>query len=150
MGGPPAVTGKPVTITLTVNAADLFNANPQPTSQTALDAYCSLSDDNLGSIPPGKTLNEFTSEVFDGKTVTWRGASSSPGYRVLIDSITNNTSFFSSDPPGNNGVVTATVRTDVSPDTEDTYTITFTIDSPGNESPKTYALDPKLRAKSSS
>lgn len=147
-GGPPAKKGKPVTITLTVNAEDLFNANPQPLSnnQGELDTYCSLSDDNLGKIPPGQTLNDFTSEVFAGNTVTWKGVSANPGYRVLIDSISNNTNFFASDPPGNDGKVTATLKDGID-GVLDTYTIKFSIDSPGNEPAKSYPLDPKLSGK---
>ncbi len=141
-------SSKPVKITLTVNAEALYNANPQPLSnnQKELDTYCSLADDNLGQVPPGLTLNDFTSVVYNGKTVTWDGKSGDVGgYRVLIDRISNNTSFFDSDPPGQDGKVTATLRSDVASGTLDEYTITFTIDPPGNGAPKTYSLDPKLK-----
>ena len=141
-------SSKPVKITLTVNAESLYNANPQPTSQLALDAYCAISDDNLGQIPPGgpNNINEFLSEVYNGNTVTWDGKSGdAAGYRVLIDSISNNTNFFASDPPGQDGKVTATLRSDVAPGTLDTYTINFSIDPPGNGTPKSYSLDPRLK-----
>jgi len=138
-------TGKPVKITLTITAEALYNANPQPTSQAKLIPYCSLSDDNLGKIPPGLTLNDFTSEVFDGNTVTWNGVSSdASGYRVLITSITNNPNFFSSEPHGNSGVMTATVKAGIG-NIPDTYTIGFSIDPPGNDPAKPYGLDPKLQ-----
>ncbi|NNC69966.1 MAG: hypothetical protein HKN90_03995 [Flavobacteriaceae bacterium] len=140
-------SGKPVKITLSVRSEALYNANPQPSTQLELDAYCGLSDDNLGKIPPGgpQNINEFTSQVYNGNTVTWDGVSSdNPGYRILIDSISNNTSFFASDPPGQDGKVTATLKSGVASGTLDTYTITFSIDPPGNGTPKTYNLDPKL------
>ena len=145
--------GKPVTITLTVNASDLYNLNPQPltNNQGELDTYCSLSDDNLGKIPPGGTLNDYCTDVFSGNTVKIKGASSSPGYRVLIDSISNNPAFFASDPPGQSGVVTATLKDGID-GVVDTYTINFTINPSGNptENPnRSYSLDPKLRGKSS-
>ena len=141
-------SSKPVKITLTVNAEALYNANPQPltNNQAELDTYCSLEDDNLGKVPPGLTLNDFTSDVYNGNTVTWNGKSGDvQGYRVLIDSISNNPNFFASDPPGQNGTVTATLNSGVAPGTVDTYTINFTIDPPGNETPRSYSLDPKLK-----
>ena len=141
-------SSKPVKIILTVNADALYNANPQPltNNQAELDTYCGLSDDNLGQVPPGLTLNDFTSVVYNGNKVTWDGKSGdTPGYRVLIDSISNNTNFFASDPPGQDGKVTATLRSDVASGILDTYTIGFTIDPPGNGAPRSYQLDPKLK-----
>ena len=150
---PPPPSGKPVIITLTVSAKDLYNLSPQPltNNQGELDSYCSLSDDNTtnpGQIPPGGNLNDYTSTVYAGKTVTWVGANSeNDGYRVLINSISNNPAFFASDPPGQSGRVTATLQNNIN-GVEDTYTIFFTIDPPGNESALSYQLDPKLSGKS--
>ncbi len=143
-------TGKPVKITLEVNADELYKLNPQPltNNQGELDAYCGLADDNLGKVPPGLTLNDYTTDVYAGNTVTWSGMSAgegSNGYRVLIDSITTKTpAFFKSDPPGKDGRVTATLADNIN-GVEDTYTINFTIDPPGNGSPRSYSLDPKLK-----
>ena len=138
--------GKPVTITLTVNASSLFNANPQPKNETELVTYCGLSDNNCGQIPPGKTtLNNFLSQVYNSNTVTWVGDNGgSNGYRVLITGITNNPSFFASEPNGNSGRVTTTLKDDVA-GIDDTYTISFSVDPPGNGDPKKYTIDPKLR-----
>ena len=74
-------TGKPVKITLEVNADELYKLNPQPLSnnQGELDAYCGLADDNQGKVPPGLTLNDFTTEVYAGNTVTWSGMSAGEG-----------------------------------------------------------------------
>lgn len=139
---------KPVTITLCVSASALYNANPQPTNQPELDVYCVLSDNNGGLVTPGgSSVNNFTSQVYAGNTVTWVGENcGNDGYRVQIDTITNNPNFFKSDPPGSDGRVTATLKDDIN-GVEDTYRITFTIDSPGNPTqypPKSYTLDPKL------
>ena len=148
--------GGPVKITLTVRASDLYNANPQPLSnnQAELDTYCSLDDDNTnepGKIPPGGTLNDYTSVVYADQTVTWVGKNANnDGYRVLINSISNNPNFFSSDPPGQSGQVTATLRGDIN-DKTDTYTIGFSINPPGNPQdnpPQIYSLDPKLSGRS--
>ena len=139
--------GKPVTITLCVSASALYNANPQPSTQPELDVYCVLSDDNGGVVTPaGSSVNNFTSQVYGGNTITWVGQNcGSDGYRVLIDSISDTGDFFASDPPGSDGRVTVTLNDPISG--ADTYTITFTIDSPGNPTqfpPKQYVLDPKL------
>lgn len=141
---------KPIKITLTVtDAENLYNANPQPSTQAELDTYCSLADDNTtspGKIPDGGTLNDFTSEVYAGNTVSWTGNNAgSNGYRVIINSITNNPNFFSSEPSGS-GLVTATLRSDID-GKQDTYTINFSVDPPGNDEAKTYNLDPKLSGK---
>ncbi|MGB5203277.1 MAG: hypothetical protein WBM77_03770 [Maribacter sp.] len=141
---------KPVTITLEVRAKDLYTAIPQPlsTNQTELDTYCGLSDNNLtapGKIPPGGTLNDYCSDVYSTNKVIWKGKNSgSDGYRVLIDSISNNPSFFASDPPGQSGIVTATLKDGID-GVVDTYTINFSIDPPGNGAAQSYSLDPKLR-----
>jgi len=144
--------GRPITITLTVNASALYNADPQPTTQTELDTYCSLSDDNTvlrgGRIPPNGTLNDYTTQVYSANTVSWVGVNNGDaGYRVLIDSISNNPTFFASDPPGNSGRVTAALKDGIN-GLIDTYTIGFTIDAPGSQElnpPKSYPLDPKLQ-----
>jgi len=150
-GGPPAVN-RPVLITFKVDAKRLYDANldPETISQTDLDTYCYLTDDNTppGSIPSGGNLNDFTSKVYDGNTVTWKGDNTAnDGYRVVLDSITNNATFFSAEPHGNSGRITATINTGVTIGVEDTYTIGFHIDPPGNL-PETlvFGLDPKLRA----
>ena len=146
-------TGKPVVITLSVDAEALYTANPQPlsTNQVELDTYCGLSDDNIsqaGQIPPGGNLNDFTSTVYSSNTVTWKGKNSgSNGYVVKIDSISNNPNFFASDPPGNSGIVTAVLKDNIN-GVGDTYTIGFSIDPPGNGAAQSYSLDPKLQGKS--
>lgn len=139
-------TNRPVTITLNVRAEALYNAVPQPANQTELDTYCSLSPGQI--IPSGGTLQDFTTNVYSGNTVTWIGRSSdAANYGVLINSISNNPNFFASDPPGSSGQVTATLKTDID-GVGDTYSIGFTINPPGNPAtfpPKPYTLDPKLR-----
>jgi len=140
--------GKPVIITLTVtDAKTLYDADPQPSTQLELDAYCTLKDDNNGKIPPDQTtINNFLSQVYSDNTVTWKGDNgnnSTSGYRVLINSITNNPNFFKVEPTGSSGQMIATLKTGIG-GVEDTYTIGFSIDPPGNATAKTYGLDPKL------
>jgi hypothetical protein len=142
--------GKPVTITLTVSASQLF-AIANPTSQQ-VDNCCGLSDDNNGSIPSGGTIDDFTSNVYAGHSVTWIGnPSTNPsdnGYNVAIDSISNNASFFPTNPVngngGRSGRVSGTLNSGVNGAT-DTYTINFTIYAPGNGGQQSYSIDPKLQ-----
>ena len=75
MGGPPAKTAKPVKITLNVrDAALLFEVG-----ESEVDTQCYLSDDNLGSTPNEK-VEDFVSEVYLTKKVTWDGATTTPGF----------------------------------------------------------------------
>lgn len=140
--------GKPVSINLTVSAYDLFNANPQPTTQDQLNSYCSLSDDNNGSTPDGKNA-DFVSNVYSGQQVTWTGSNSTNpndnGYRILITEINNNSSFFPTNPlNGQSGRVNATCDSNIG-SLNDTYSIYFEINPPGNGTPKSYRIDPKLQ-----
>ncbi|MDH3699375.1 MAG: hypothetical protein OEQ81_11970, partial [Flavobacteriaceae bacterium] len=92
--------GKTVIITLGVDARALYTAYPPSSTaptQTQLDPYCHMNDDNDGSIqPPGGTVNDFTSQVYKGNTVRWRinrhDASAGGSYTVKIISIVNNSS----------------------------------------------------------
>ena len=147
-GGSPPPTNKPVKITLSVRAQDLFLADPQPANQTQLDTYCGLTDDNNGKIPTGGTLNDFTSDVYAGNTITWDGKSSqSGGYQVLIDSISSeNATYFTRENLGSPGPgkVSVNLNTNI-PGVPDTYTINFSIKAPGQGGTKSYSLDPKLK-----
>ncbi len=140
--------GKPVVITLTVNGSDIYNANPQPVGGIQTDPYCSLADNNNGRIPPGETtINDFTSQVYANNTVTWVGANTGTGgYRILITGITNNPAFFDVEPRGNgnSGQLVADLKGDIN-EVNDTYTISFSVDPPGNGTPKPYTLDPKMQ-----
>lgn len=142
---------QPVTITLYVSAEDLYNVSPQPTrqQQDELDAYCILGDNNAisrGKPDDGGNLNSFTSQIYSGDDVTWVGQNiKNDGYRVLIDEISNNSSFFPSNPlTGNGGRVVGKPIQGIN-DLIDTYTIKFFIDAPGNQQQQgPYYLDPKL------
>ncbi|MBT8284114.1 MAG: hypothetical protein HKO75_01930 [Flavobacteriaceae bacterium] len=141
--------GKPVNITLSVRASALYNANPQPADQTALDTYCSLEDNNNGAIPPGKTLNDFTSQVYKDQLVTWLiNNSGTDNYQVKILSVVNSSDppFFNpstiSAPQGGAASVNGTCNVNSG---SDTYTINFKVTLPGSKGgTKNYSLDPKL------
>ncbi len=143
--------GQPVTITLYVSAEDLYNVSPQPTrnQQAELDAYCILGDNNdlsRGKPDPGGGLNTFTSQIYSDKQVTWVGQNiKNDGYRVLVDEISSDAPFFTTNPlTGNGGRVVGTPKEGIN-NVIDTYTIKFYIDPPGGQ-PQSgpYYLDPKL------
>ena len=139
------MSNRPVTITLTVRAEALYTADPQPSTQAELDTYCSLAPGSI--IPAGSTLQDFTTNVYSSSTVTWIGASGdAANYGVSINGISNNPSFFASEPVGNSGRVEAALKPGIN-EVGDTYTIGFTINPPGNPTTyptKSYSLDPKL------
>jgi len=141
--------GKPVNITLSVQAQDLYNAYPQPANQTQLDTYCALSDNNNGGIGQGGTLNDFTSQVYHNQLVTWliRNGQGGP-YQVKIMSITNSSTppFFSPNTisGGVNGAASVN-GTPIVTSGEDTYNIHFRVTKTSQPSGhKDYPLDPKL------
>ncbi len=141
--------GKPVNITLSVGASALYNANPQPSNQTELDTYCSLLDNNNGAIPPGETLNDFTSQVYLQQRVTWLiNNSGNDNYQVKILSVVNSSTppFFNpntiSAPQGGAASVNGTCNVSSG---SDTYTINFRVTKPDPQGgSKDYSLDPKL------
>ena len=140
---------KDVLIILGVDAQKLYEENPQPTD---LNNYCILFDDNGGSSPDG-TLENFKSNVFRGKRVTWQGipinTEKDADYSIEIESI---------DSKGDNTVLVNRQNTkkskskvtkakvkgsDMSKKSEETYTIKFSITK--DSITKTYTIDPKLK-----
>ncbi len=163
-------TGRPVVITLTVSAKGLSDATEPPLIPTSavIDQYCSIFDDTPGRPPYTGTREDFTSDVYIGNRVTWRGVTADPngvdsGYSIAIQSIVyepktdvpNDVSFFPSPLAGGNGR-SADATTLISDDSAlvgklDIYTINFLIYAPGNNTPfGPYPIDPKLSGKPSS
>ena len=155
MGGSPVKKAKAVKITLHVtNAAILFESG-----QSAVDAQCYLSDDNSGSTPNGK-VEDFVSEVYLTKKVSWDGATATSGFSVAITSIVyedkgTDVNFFDSlilegKPVGgkNSQVKDKEVKNDSNLiDKTDVYTINFLVYE-GNTASVPLHIDPKLKAKS--
>lgn len=157
-------TGRPVIITLTVQAKSLSEATEPPI--IIIDDYCSIFDDTPGRPPYTGTREDFTSDVYIGNRVTWRGVTADPngvdrGYSVAIQSIVyepkaddpNDVSFFPSPlagQPGRTGDATTLINNDAALDGKhDIYTINFLIYAPGNNTPfGPYPIDPKLRGHS--
>lgn len=141
---------KPVVITLTVQAATLYEMNAP--SQSQVDNCCTLSDDNSGRSQNG-TLEDFKSYVFINNNVRWVGVSRDSGYSVAIDSIdyeskSNDVNFF--DNPtiygsgGRSGNASANVKNDPNLVNQlDIYNINFSVYDSGNLF-KTFSIDPKL------
>ncbi len=75
--------GQKVTITLTVDAANL-QAIPSP-KQSDIENNTTLTDDNGGS--PSAINANFTSVVFIDSDVRWVGVTNDPGYAIVIDSV---------------------------------------------------------------
>lgn len=144
--------GKKVNITLTVSASALYNANPQPTTPSQLNPYCSLSDDNNGSSSDG-TPENFQSNVYINNDVKWDGNTNDSGYSIAIESVSyesvnNDTNFFPTiilgGTGGRNGTVTSKVNNNQSLAGKlDVYQITFRVYAQGNNY-LTYSIDPKL------
>lgn len=143
--------GKPVKITLTVNAAVLYAMN-SPVSQTDIDNQCQLADDNNGNSPNNGGIQNFQSNVYDSNFVTWVGETADQGYSISIDQIFNGSQFFSTNPVfgngGRSGNVRATVNSNITPGALDTYKIYFSIYPPQNGTAKPYGIDPKLQGNS--
>lgn len=141
---------KPVVITLTVQAADLYAMNSP--LQAQIDGCCTLSDDNSGSSANG-TLEDFQSSVFLNNNVRWNGVSSDQGYSVAIDSIVyeikpDDANFFESGTITGSGGRTGNASAKVKDDTDlknkiDVYTINFSVFDSGT-SFKAFHIDPKL------
>lgn len=145
-------SSKPVTITLHVrDAATLFEAG-----QSAVDAQCYLSDTNNGSTPNGK-VEDFVSDVYIAKKVTWDGAPTTSGYSVAITSIVyenlgTDVNFFDNgtligEPVGgkNSKVKDKQVKNETNlVGKTDVYTIHFQVFS-GNTPSTPLKIDPKLR-----
>ena len=75
--------GQKVTITLTVDAANL-HAITNPTD-TDIENNTTLTDDNHGA--PSAINANFTSEVFIDSDVRWVGVTNDPGYAIAIHSV---------------------------------------------------------------
>ncbi len=151
--------GKPVSITLTVEASTLYAKKPYPPAQSVVDGLCTLGDTNHGNSPNG-TIEDFTSQVYINNDVTWIGATKYPtgidrGYSVAINSVVHETDandpndipFFSSPAlgsPGRSGNVNLTVTDDSNLDGKhDVYTINFSVYATGNNH-LNYSIDPRL------
>ena len=146
-----STNNKDVLIILGVDAEKLYKIDPQPTD---LNTYCILFDNNGGSSPNG-TLENFKSNVFKGKKVTWQGVPintvDDADYSIEIESIdskgVNNKVLVNrqniKEPKSK--VTNARVKgSDMSRKPEETYTIKFSITKDGNT--KIYTIDPKLGA----
>ncbi len=167
-GNPPPTRtppGRPVIITLTVSAKSLADATVPPLipTSTVIDANCSIFDDKPGRPPYTGPREDFTSDVYIGNRVTWRGVTADPngidsGYSIAIQSIVyepkpddpNDVSFFTSPltgQPGRTGDATTLITDDTALDGKhDIYTLNFFIYAPGNNTPfGPYPIDPKLR-----
>ena len=159
--------GKPVKITLTVEASSLFALGGTTYTQDQVDALCTLSDDNNdGTSTDVKT---YVSNVYLNHNVQWVGKVKFPdgvdkGYSIAIDSIVHEASQIS-DPNapsnqnffadgtiegggGRSSNVNAVVNNNQSLiDQLDVYTINFSVyDQQNNNFP--FPIDPKLRANS--
>ena len=164
-GNPP---GKPVKITLTVQASSLFALGGTSFTQTQVDNLCSLSDDNDGG--NSSNVNTFESNVYLNKNVQWVGAVKDEkgvdkGFSIAIDSIVHeatpqsdptapsNDNFFASATINGGGGRSSNVNAVVKNNTSlinqlDVYTINFSVyDQQNNHF--SFPIDPKLRAKSS-
>lgn len=141
--------GKPVTISLIVEANTLFNMTYP--IQAEIDKKVKMNDDNLGCAPGGN-IKDFQSAVFIDQNVKWDGKTKYPdeldaGYKVNIESIErkNGINFFETEClPGTGGKVTAKVKNDSKLDGEIyEYRINFSIHYPNVDS-KNFMIDPKL------
>lgn len=160
-GGNNNPPGRPVVIKLTVSASNLAAiSNP---NSLQISANCWLFDDKPGRPPYVGTNEDFTSDVYLGKEVTWRGVTSDPngadrGYSIAIYSIVyepnssdpNDVSFFPSPlmgKPGRTGDASTTIPNDSNiVSKHDIYRINFYIYKPGDNNPLgPYPIDPKLQ-----
>lgn len=157
--------GRPVIITLTVSAKSLADATVPPLIPTSavIDANCSIFDDKPGRPPYTGTREDFSSDVYIGNRVTWKGVTADhngvdSGYSIAIQSIVyepkagdpNDVSFFPSPLAGGNGRsadATTLITDNAALDGKhDIYTVNFLIYAPGNNTPfGPYPIDPKLR-----
>lgn len=145
--------GKPVVITLTVQANSLYGMY-QPT-QSEVDSKCSITDDNSGSSPNGGTIENFLSNVYINQNVKWLGITNDQGFTVSIDSIvyelkSNDVNFFNSGTiygsGGKSGNANANIKNNPELDKKlDIYTINFSIYNNTGLS-KSFHIDPKLAA----
>jgi len=163
---PPAnPPGKPVKITLTVEASSLFALGGTTYTQAQVDALCTLSDDNNDGT--STDVRTYVSNVYLAHNVQWVGEVKFPdgvdkGYSIGIDSIVHeatpqsdptapsNQNFFTDiTMPGGGGRssnVNAVVNNEPSLINQlDVYTINFSVyDQQNNHFP--FQIDPKLRA----
>lgn len=130
-------------------AQNLFAANSP--SQTQIDSYCTLADDNSGRSANG-TLESFQSNVFVNNNVRWNGYTADQGYWVAIDSIVyeSDTNIFDNGTitgtGGKTGNALAIVNNNPGLNGKiDVYTINFSVYGSGN-SQKSFSIDPKLQA----
>jgi hypothetical protein len=139
--------GKPVNISLTVQAATLY-AIEDPTQQD-VDDNCQLCDDNNGQSPNNGPIEDFVSTVYTNNFVKWTGDTADQGYSIAIDKIANDSNFFATNPVLGNGGPSGNVRAEVSSTVSsgsiDVYTIGFYIYPPRNGTAKYYSIDPKLQ-----
>ena len=167
-GNPPPAIGRPVIITLTVSAKGLSDIPPPPTipSSAVIDEYCTIFDDTPGRPPYTGPREDFSSDVYIGNRVTWKGVTKFPngvdsGYSIAMHSIVyepkasdpNDVSFFPSPlagQPGRTGDATTLINDDTAlVGKHDIYTINFYIYAPGNNTPfGPYPIDPKLQGNS--
>lgn len=157
--------GKPVKITLTVEASSLFALGGTTYTQAQVDALCTLSDDNNDGT--STDVRTYVSNVYLAHNVQWVGEVKFPdgvdkGYSIGIDSIVHeatkvsdpnapsNQNFFTGiTMPGGGGRssnVNAVVNNNPSLINQlDVYTINFSVYDQQNNS-FSFPIDPKLQA----
>lgn len=141
-------TPKDRTIVITVEAGQLW---AKPPTETNIDNYTALTDDEGFSSEFGEKTKDFLTEVFMAKKITWEIRSTNPSFTVALLSVTHNPTagnpqFFNRNPipVKNNGKVEGVIaRNPNMPNKDDSYTIHFTITFGGVTLP--YPIDPKLQ-----
>ena len=151
--------GRPVEIKLTVEASSLYGITTTAT-QAEIDARCSIFDDTPERPPYTGTNEDFTSDVYVGNTVKWKGQTNGDdsGYAVAITSVVyepdtedpDDVTFFTSPlagqpTNGRNSTASATISQGVD-GKHDVYTINFRVYSTG-QNYKDFSIDPKLSGK---
>jgi hypothetical protein len=140
--------GKAVTITLTVEAFNLFTKDEPNISRNG--EVLTLSDNNKGCAPGG-WIENFQSDVYIGQEVIWDASIKYPkdddhGYLVKIESISRKFDFFEKAMTGSNGIIRKRLSENprlVGQIYE--YAINFSVHNPEGIC-KYFEIDPKMKA----
>ncbi len=150
----PHLSAKNRTVTITVMAKDLFDADYPPSKQV-VDDYTALTDDTGFENQFGEPNKNFETIVFMKYMMVWAIKVSDKkidkGYEVALISVTHNPTkgnpnFFTKNPlqVGKDKKVRGIITEDPKlPNKDDSYTIHFSI-AHGKDT-KPFNLDPKLR-----
>ena len=153
----PAKDPKNVTVTMNIlDSASMYTQLPNggPLSEAQANQWLQMEDDNRGA-KENPNQNSFETILNPGCQVTWQPKATgneNSGYTVAITNIiyeqgSGNNVLGPVTPIGNSGHVKAQVIwTAIRPDSGDNeaYTIEFTLKK-GNDQPRTYTFDPKIR-----